>query len=38
MDIVEDQEIDLPTTKIPRVESRQCMEALSQPDLEMNME
>jgi hypothetical protein len=38
MDIVEDWVADLPTTKTPRVEPRQCMEALTQPDLETNVE
>jgi hypothetical protein len=38
MDIVKDRETNLPTTKTPRVEPRQCMEALDQPNLERDME
>jgi len=35
---VEDWVADLPTTKNPRVELRQCIEALTQPNLENNVE
>jgi hypothetical protein len=38
MDVVEDRVADLPTTETPRVEPRQCMEALTQPDLETDVE
>jgi hypothetical protein len=31
MDVVEDQETNLPTTETSGVESRQCIEALTQP-------
>jgi len=35
---VEDWVADLPTIKNPRVEMRHCTEALTQPNLEMNVE
>jgi len=38
MDIVEYRVIDLPTVETPRVEPRQCAEALTQLDLETNVE
>jgi hypothetical protein len=38
VDIVKDHETNLPTTKNPRVEPRQCMEALDQPNLERDVE
>jgi hypothetical protein len=39
MDIVEDRVVDLPNAKTLRVlEPRECVEALTQPDLEMDVE
>jgi hypothetical protein len=38
MDVVEDWETNLPTAKTPRVDPRKCVEALTQPYLETNME
>jgi hypothetical protein len=38
MDLVEDWTIDLPTAKTSRVEPKECMGALTQPDLEIDVE